>query len=90
LFSESDSEEFHYSPTERGRFFKVVQGAQNKAKKKGDRYDMQVFKYQYLKPVLEIRSRIRMFLGLPDPDPLVRCMDLDPSLFFIKVLSRLK
>jgi hypothetical protein len=42
LFSESDSEEFHYSPTERGRFFKVVQGAQ-KAKKKGDRYDMQVF-----------------------------------------------
>jgi hypothetical protein len=42
LFSESDSEEFHYSPTERGRFFKVVQGAQNKAKKKGDRYDIQV------------------------------------------------
>ncbi len=21
----------------------------------------------------------RMFFGLPDPDPLVRCMDLDPD-----------
>jgi hypothetical protein len=24
--------------------------------------------------------RIRMFLGLPDPDPLVRGMDPDPSI----------
>jgi hypothetical protein len=34
-------------------------------------------------PVLRIRIRqIRMFLGLMDPDPLVRCteMDLDPSI----------
>jgi hypothetical protein len=29
------------------------------------------------KPVLGIR--IRMFLGLPDPDPLVRGMDPDPA-----------
>jgi hypothetical protein len=45
LFSESDSEEFHYSPTERGRFFKVVQGGQNKAKKKGDRYGTGTVRY---------------------------------------------
>jgi hypothetical protein len=33
-----------------------------------------------------------MFLGLPDPDPLVRGTDLapDPSLFLINVLSGLK
>jgi hypothetical protein len=38
-------------------------------------------------PVLRIR--IRMFLDLQDPDPLVRCTDpaLDPSPFLIKVLS---
>ncbi len=30
-------------------------------------------------PVLWIRIRIHMFLGLPDPDPLVRCMDPDPA-----------
>ncbi len=37
--------------------------------------------------VLGIRiRRIRMFLGLPDPDPLVRGTDPDPSL----VLSGLK
>jgi hypothetical protein len=28
--------------------------------------------------------RIRMFLGLPDPDTLVRGMDLDPSLFLYR------
>jgi hypothetical protein len=28
--------------------------------------------------------RIRMFLGLPDPDPLVRCMDPDPSIIMQK------
>ncbi len=28
-----------------------------------------------------IRNQIRMFLGLPDPDPLVRGTDPDPSLF---------
>jgi hypothetical protein len=34
------------------------------------------------KAVLEIRIRkIRMFLGLLDPDPLVIGMDPDPSLF---------
>ncbi len=35
------------------------------------------------KPVLGIRnrSRIRMFLGLPDPDPLVRSMNPDPYFF---------
>jgi hypothetical protein len=27
-----------------------------------------------------LRIRIHMFLGLPDPDPLVRCMDPDPAL----------
>jgi hypothetical protein len=33
-----------------------------------------------LKAVLRIRiHRIHMFLGLPDPDPLVRGMDLDPD-----------
>jgi hypothetical protein len=48
-----------------------------------------------LLPVLGIRGQIRicMFLGLPDPDPLVRdvdpAQDTDPSLF-IKVLSGLK
>jgi hypothetical protein len=34
-------------------------------------------------PVLRIRictSRIHMLLGLPDPDPLVRDKDLDPSI----------
>jgi hypothetical protein len=32
---------------------------------------------------IQIRNRIRMFLGLRDPDPLVRGMDLapDPPLF---------
>ncbi len=34
-----------------------------------------------LEPVLGIRNRrIRMFLGLPDPDPLVRGTDPDPDL----------
>jgi hypothetical protein len=28
-----------------------------------------------------LRIRIRRFLGLPDPDPLVRGMDPDPFLF---------
>jgi hypothetical protein len=32
-----------------------------------------------LKAVLRIRIRIHMFLGLQDPDPLVRGMDLDPA-----------
>jgi hypothetical protein len=33
------------------------------------------------KPVLRIRiHRIHVFLGLPDPDPLVRGMDPDPTL----------
>jgi hypothetical protein len=34
-------------------------------------------------PVLRIRiriHRIHVFFGLPDPDPLVRCMDPDPAL----------
>jgi hypothetical protein len=31
-------------------------------------------------PVLRIRiHRIQVFLGLPDPDPLVRAMDPDPD-----------
>jgi glutathione peroxidase-family protein len=33
--------------------------------------------WQYLKAVF--RNRIHMFLGLPDPDPLIRCMDPDPA-----------
>ncbi len=33
------------------------------------------------KAVLGVRNRIRMFLGLPDPDPLVRGKDPDSSLF---------
>jgi hypothetical protein len=38
---------------------------------------------KYSKVVLGIRRRIRMFLGLPDPDSLVRGTDpdTDPSLF---------
>jgi hypothetical protein len=35
--------------------------------------------FLYLQAVLGIR--IRMFLGLPDPDPLVRGKDPSPSLF---------
>jgi hypothetical protein len=35
----------------------------------------------WLMAVLRIRiRRIRMFLGLPDPDPLVRGLDPDPSI----------
>jgi hypothetical protein len=34
--------------------------------------------HEYLQSVLRIR--IHMFFGLPDPDPLVRCMDPDPAL----------
>jgi hypothetical protein len=30
-------------------------------------------------PVLGIRIRFRMFLGLPDPDPFVRGTDPDPA-----------
>ncbi len=34
----------------------------------------------FFKAVLRIRIyRIHMFLGLPDPDPLVRVMDPDPD-----------
>jgi hypothetical protein len=37
------------------------------------------------KAVLRIRiHRIHMFLGLPDPDPLVRGMDPDPSIIMQK------
>jgi hypothetical protein len=32
------------------------------------------------KPVLRIRIRIHVFLGLQDPDPLIRGMDPDPAL----------
>jgi hypothetical protein len=38
--------------------------------------------YQLISPVLRIRiriHRIHMFLGLTDPDPLVRGMDPDPD-----------
>jgi hypothetical protein len=39
----------------------------------------------YPVPVLRIRiHRIHMFLGLLDPDPLVRGMDPDPDPFIIK------
>jgi hypothetical protein len=41
-------------------------------------------------PVLGIRIQCRMFLGLPDPDPLVKGTDPDPDPFLIKVLSGLK
>ncbi len=35
---------------------------------------------EMFKAVLRIRiHRIHMFLGLPDPDPLVRCMEPDPD-----------
>jgi hypothetical protein len=37
----------------------------------------------YFPAVLRIRiRRIRMFMGLldPDPDPLIKCMDPDPSI----------
>jgi hypothetical protein len=35
-------------------------------------------------PDLVFRIRIHMFLGLPDPDPLVRGMDPDPSIIMQK------
>ena len=36
--------------------------------------------FWYIEAVLRIRIyRIHMFLGLPDPDPLVRGMDPDPD-----------
>jgi hypothetical protein len=39
------------------------------------------FEVPYLSSVLRIRiHRIHMFLGLPDPDPIVRGMDPDPAL----------
>jgi hypothetical protein len=41
-----------------------------------------VVTFPLLQPVLRIRiriHRIHMFLGLPDPDPLVRGMDPDPD-----------
>jgi hypothetical protein len=40
-----------------------------------------------LQPVLRIQiriHRIHLFLGLPDPDPLVRGMDPDPSVIIQK------
>jgi len=37
-----------------------------------------MLKHQYFESVFRIR--IHMFLGLPDPDPLVRGMDPDPSI----------
>jgi hypothetical protein len=41
------------------------------------------------KPVLRIKiHRIHMFLGLPDPDPLVRDMDPDPSIIMQKWVVR--
>ncbi len=48
-----------------------------------------VSKYRAPEPVLRIRiHRIHMFLGLPDPDPLVRGMipdpDQDPSIIMQK------
>jgi hypothetical protein len=50
------------------------------------RYAIQIVdNYSRKDPVLRIRIRIRIhrihvFLGLLDPDPLVRCMDPDPSI----------
>jgi hypothetical protein len=42
---------------------------------------IQTFLFLYPEPVLRIRiCRIHMFLGLPDPDPLVGDMDPDPSI----------
>jgi hypothetical protein len=41
--------------------------------------------FQLYVPVLRIRIHlIHMFLGLPDPDLLIRCMDPDPSIFMQK------
>ncbi len=40
------------------------------------------FSQNVKEPVLRIR--IHIFLGLPDPDPLVRCMDPDPSIIMQK------
>jgi hypothetical protein len=49
------------------------------------------YRIPYSEPVLRIRIRIpirihqtHMFLGLPDPDPLVRGMDPDPSIIMQK------
>jgi hypothetical protein len=38
-----------------------------------------------VKAVLHVRIRIQVFLGLldPDPDPLVRGMDPDPSIIIV-------
>jgi KRAB domain-containing zinc finger protein len=48
-------------------------------------YSCSLYSKSY-KAVLRIRIRIHMFLGLPDPDPLVRGMDpdLDPSIIMQK------
>jgi hypothetical protein len=35
-----------------------------------------------------LRIRIHMFMGLPDPDPLVRGTDLDPDPSIIKQKSK--
>jgi hypothetical protein len=36
------------------------------------------------------RIRIHMFLGLPDPDPLVRVMDPDPSILPLSIKNSKK
>ncbi len=40
--------------------------------------------YVNKKPVLRIRIRIHVFLGLQDPDPLVKGLDPDPSIIMQK------
>jgi hypothetical protein len=54
--------------------------------------DREYGKYSWHEIVVlnRIRIRIHMLLSLPDPDPLVGCMDLDPdlSIFFHKGVER--
>jgi hypothetical protein len=38
------------------------------------------FSASSLRPLAELRIRIRMFLGLPDPDPIIRGTAPDPEL----------
>jgi hypothetical protein len=49
-----------------------------------DQLSFSILQVPVIQPVfgIRIRNRIRMFLGLPDPDPLVNGMDPTPDRYF--------
>jgi hypothetical protein len=51
---------------------------------KSTTYSQVISKLHYKEVWIRIRIRIHMVLGLPDPDPLVRGMDPDPSIIMQK------